>query len=120
MLNPNDTSKTNNRQIPVFQPMGLGGILDATLSLYRDNLRLFLGIASIYFVLIALQEGIIVSLLERSSSSRLDDIISDVDSVSDTFIYMLVIGVSYQLNVIRSLLIKSALRGTGTSRYKWG
>ena len=26
----------------------------------------------------------------------------------------------YQINVIRSLLIKSALRGTGTSRYKWG
>ena len=28
--------------------------------------------------------------------------------------------VLYQINVIRSLLIKSALRGTGTSRYKWG
>ena len=27
---------------------------------------------------------------------------------------------SYPINVIRSLLIKSALRGTGTSRYKWG
>ena len=26
----------------------------------------------------------------------------------------------YQINLIRSLLIKSALRGTGTSRYKWG
>ena len=26
----------------------------------------------------------------------------------------------YPINVIRSLLIKSALRGTGTSRYKWG
>ena len=28
--------------------------------------------------------------------------------------------VLYQINLIRSLLIKSALRGTGTSRYKWG
>ena len=26
----------------------------------------------------------------------------------------------YPINLIRSLLIKSALRGTGTSRYKWG
>ena len=26
----------------------------------------------------------------------------------------------YHINLIRSLLIKSALRGTGTSRYKWG
>ena len=118
MLNPNDTSKTNNRQIPVFQPMGLGGILDATLSLYRENLRLFLGIASVYFVLIALQEGIIVSLLERSSSSRLDDIISDVDSVSDTFIYMLVIGVSVvacsELYLRRRVTIQFALRRFGS------
>lgn len=37
-----------------FQPMRLGGILDATLSLYRNNLRLFLGIAAIYFVLYAI------------------------------------------------------------------
>ena len=57
MLNPIDTSKPNNRQMPIFQPMGLGGILDATLSLYRANLRLFLGIAFLYFILMALQGG---------------------------------------------------------------
>ena len=94
MLGSTDTLKTDNRQIHTFQPMGLGGILDATLSLYRENLRLFLGIASLYFVLIALQEGIVVFLLERSVTPRLDDFISDMDSVSDTFIYMLVVGVS--------------------------
>ena len=94
MLDSTDTLKTDNRQIHTFQPMGLGGILDATLSLYRENLRLFLGIATIYFVLIALQEGIVVFLLERPSMPRLKNLISDVDSVSDTFIYMLVVGVS--------------------------
>lgn len=94
MLDSTDTLKTDNRQIHTFQPMGLGGILDATLSLYRENLRLFLGIAAIYFILIAFQEGIVVFLLERSSTPRLDNFISDVDSVSDTFIAMLIIGVS--------------------------
>ena len=94
MLNPNDTSKTDNRQIPLFQPMRLGGILDATLSLYRDNIQLFLRIAAISFVVTALQEGIVVFLLEKSGSARLDDIISDADSMSDTLISMLIIGVS--------------------------
>ena len=94
MLNPNDVSKTESRQIHTFQPMGLGGILDATLSLYRDNLRLFLGIAAIYFILIALQEAVVVWLLEISSTPSLDNFISDMDSVSDTFIFMLTIGVS--------------------------
>ena len=104
--------------MPTFQPMGLGGILDATLSLYRDNLRLFLGIASIYCILIALQEGIIVFLLEKSGSSRLDDIISDVDSVSDTFISMLIIGVSVvacsELYLGRRVTIQFALRRFGS------
>ena len=94
MLDSTDTLNTDNRQIHTFQPMGLGGILDATLSLYRENLRLFLGIATIYFLLIALQEGVIVFLLERSGTPRLDNFISDVDSVSDTFIGILIIGVS--------------------------
>ena len=94
MLNSIDTSKIDNRQIPTPQPMGLGGILDATLSLYRDNLRLFLGTASIYFILIVLQECIIVFLLEMSSTPSLDDFISDVDSVLDSFVYMLIVGVS--------------------------
>ena len=94
MLNPIDTSKPNNRQMPIFQPMGLGGILDATLSLYRANLPLFLGIASLYFILMALQEGITVFLLEMSSTPSLDDFISDVESVLGTFVYMLIMGVS--------------------------
>lgn len=94
MLDSTDTLKTDNRHIHTFQPMGLGGILDTTLSLYRKNLRLFLGIAAIYFLLIALQEAVIVFLLERSSTPRLDNFISDVDSVSDTFIGILIIGVS--------------------------
>lgn len=94
MLNPNNTSKTDNRQMHTFQPMRLSGILDATLSLYRDNFRLFLGIVSVYFILIALQETAVVFLLEKSSTSSLDNFISDVDSVSDTLISMLIIGVS--------------------------
>ena len=114
MLNPNDTSKTDNRQMPTFQPMGLGGILDATLSLYRENLRLFLGIASVYFVLIVFQEGIVVLLLERSGASRLDDFISDADSVSDTLISMLIMGVSVaacsELYLGRRVTIQTALR----------
>ena len=118
MLNPNNTSKTDNRQTPTFQPMGLGSILDATLSLYRENLRLFLGIASIYFVLIALQEGIVVFLLKGSSTSSLDNFISDVDDVSDTFIYMLVIGVSVvacsELYLRRRVTIQFALRRFGS------
>ena len=114
MLNPNDVSKTESRQMHTFQPMGLGGILDATLSLYRNNLRLFLGIAAIYFVLIALQEGIIVFLLERSGTLRLENLISDIDYVSDSFIYMLVVGVSViassEVYLGRRVTIQIALR----------
>ena len=121
MLNPIDTSKPNNLQMPMFQPMGLGGILDATLSLYRDNLRLFLGIASIYFILIALQEGIIVFLLEMTNTPNLDDLISDVDSVLDTFVYMLIVGVSIaacsEIYLGRRVTIQGALQHF--SSYFW-
>ena len=114
MLNPNDVSKTESRQMHTFQPMELGGILDATLSLYRNNLRLFLGIAAIYFVLIALQEGIIVFLLERPGTLRLENLISDIDYVSDSFIYMLVVGVSViassEVYLGRRVTIQIALR----------
>lgn len=122
MLNPNDVSKTESRQIHTFQPMELGGILDATLSLYRNNLRLFLGIAAIYFVLIALQEGIIVFLLERPGTLRLENLISDIDYVSDSFIYMLVVGVSViassEIYLGRRITIQSALQ-CFASRF-WG
>ena len=118
MLDSTDTLKTDNRQIHTFQPMGLGGILDATLSLYRENLRLFLGIAALYFVLIGLQEGIVVFLLERPSTPRLENFISDVDSVSDTFIYMLVVGVSVvassEVYLGRRVTIQAALRRFGS------
>lgn len=114
MLNPNDVSKTESRQIHTFQPMEFGGILDATLSLYRNNLRLFLGIAAIYFILIALQEAVVVWLLEISSTQRLDSFISDMDSVSDTFIYMLVVGASViassEIYLGRRVTIQIALR----------
>lgn len=93
MLNSVNASKTDNQQMPTFQPMGLGGILDATLSLYRNNFRLFLGIAAIYFVLIAAQEFIVVFLLEKSDTPNLEGFISDVDLVLDEFISMLVTGI---------------------------
>ena len=93
MLNPNDTSKTDNRQMPTFQPMGLGSILDASLSLYRNNFRLFLGVTSIYFILIVSQEGVVVFLLEISSTLWLDNVISDMDSLLDNVVYMLTVGV---------------------------
>ena len=94
MLNPNDTPKTESSQMPTFQPMGLGGILDATLSLYRDNFGLFLGIASAYFILIALQEAVVVWLLGISGTPSLYNFISDMDRASDTLIAMLIMGVS--------------------------
>ena len=93
MLDSTDMLKRDNRQIHTFQPMGLGGILDATLSLYRNNFRLFLGVISIYFILIASQEGIVVFLLEISSTLWLDTVISDMDSLLDNVVYMLTVGV---------------------------
>ncbi|MDE0685775.1 MAG: hypothetical protein OXI63_22835, partial [Candidatus Poribacteria bacterium] len=60
MLDSTDTLKTDNRQIHTFQPMGLGGILDNALSLYRNNFRFFLPIISIYIVWIGLQEAVVV------------------------------------------------------------
>ena len=114
MLNPNNTSKRESRGTLALQPMRLGGILDATLSLYRDNLRLFLPIAAIYFILIALQEAVVVFLLDISSTSSLDNFISDMDSASDTFIAMLIIGVSVvacsDLYLGRRVTIQVALR----------
>ena len=94
MLNPNDTSKTDNRQIPTLQSMELGGILDNALSLYRNNFRLFLGIISIYIVWIGLQEAVVVWLLEGSDAPNLDTLISDVDYLLDNLVYMFSIGVS--------------------------
>ena len=114
MLDSNDTSKIDNGQMPTFQPMRLGDLLDTTLSLYRRNLRLFLGIVSIYFVLMALHQGVIVLLLERPSPPVRANVISDVDSVLSTFAYMLVLGVSVvassEIYLGRRVTIQIALR----------
>ena len=114
MLDSNDTSKTDNSQKPMLQPMRLGDILDTTLSLYRRNLRLFLGIVSIYFGLMALHQGVIVFLLEIPSKPIRANVISDVDSVLSTFVYMLVLGVSVvassEIYLGRRVTIQIALR----------
>ncbi|MYB95442.1 hypothetical protein F4054_22860 [Candidatus Poribacteria bacterium] len=93
MLNPNDTSKADNSQIPMLQPMGFGGILDATLSLYRNNFRFFLAIIPIYIVWIGLQEAVVIWLLEISNTSNLDNLISDVENLLDNLVYMFCVGV---------------------------
>ena len=114
MLNSVNALKTDNRQTPTFQPMGFGGILDYTLSLYRNNFRLFLGIASIYFIFVALQEFIVVFLLEKSSTQSLDNFISDIDDVLDTLVGMLVAGILVvacsEIYLGRSVTIQIALR----------
>ena len=78
MLNPNDVSKTESRQMHTFQPMRLGDILDTMLGIYRRNFRLFSGIAAIYFVLMALQQSVIVFLLEIPNPPVRANVISDV------------------------------------------
>lgn len=118
MLHPTEVSKTDNRQMPTFQPMGFAGILDATLSLYRNNFRLFLGIAAIYFVLIVSQEFIVVFFLERSSTLNLDNFITDIDYVLDTFFAMLITGISVvacsEIYLGRSVTFQIALRRFGS------
>ena len=114
MLDSINTSKTDNGQMLMFQPMGFGGILDTALSLYRNNFRLFLGFAAIYFILIALQEFTVVFLLERSSTPNLDGLISDVDSVLDMLVSMLVTGILVvacsEIYLGRSVTTQIALR----------
>ena len=50
MLNPTDTTQTDNSNTPTLQPMGVGEILDITFSLYRKHFLLFLGIITVYFL----------------------------------------------------------------------
>ena len=45
MLDPTDSSKSNNSEMPILQPMGFTDILDAMFSLYRRHFRVFVGIA---------------------------------------------------------------------------
>lgn len=93
MLESTDAPQSNKSHKAILQPMGLGGILDAILSLYRNHFRLFLGIAVFYFSLIALQEAVVVFLLEMSSTPSFDNFVSDMDTVLDALVYMLIVGV---------------------------
>ena len=114
MLNPNDTSKTDNVPIPTLQPMGFGGILDATLNLYRNNFRSFLAIISFYIVWIGLQEAVVVRLLEISNTSNLDNLIFDVEGLLDNLVYMFCVGVfviaSSKIYLGRPLTFRVALQ----------
>ena len=114
MLNSNATSKTDKVPMHTFQPMGLGGILDATLSLYRNNFRFFLAIIPIYIVWIGLQEAVVVWLLEISNTSSLDNLISDVESLLDNLVYMFGVGVfviaSSKIYLGRPLTFRVALQ----------
>ena len=49
MLNSNEATQSNDSNTSTLQPMGFGGILDTTFSLYRKHFRLFLGIIALYF-----------------------------------------------------------------------
>ncbi|MCG9133320.1 hypothetical protein J5I95_16725 [Candidatus Poribacteria bacterium] len=93
MLDSTDTPKTDNNQIPMLQPMELGGILDNALSLYRNHFRIFLAVISIYIVWIGFQEAVVVWLLEKYNTPNFDNLISDVDSLLDSLVYMFGIGV---------------------------
>lgn len=107
MLDSSDTSKIDNGQMPMLQPMGFGGILDSALSLYRSNFRFFLAIIAIYIVWIGLQEAVVVWLLERYGTPNFDhlwlleryntpnfnSLVSDVDDLLDNLVYMFCVGV---------------------------
>ena len=128
MLDSSDTSKIDNSQIPVLQPMEFGGILDSALSLYRNNFRFFLAIIAIYIVWIGLQEAVVVWLLERYGTPNFDhlwlleryntpnfnNLVSDVDDLLDNLVYMLCVGgcvvVSSEIYLGRRLTFRGALQ----------
>ena len=47
MLKPTDSSKSNNHETPMLQPLGFTDILDGMFSLYRSHFRVFVGIAAV-------------------------------------------------------------------------
>ncbi len=128
MLDSSDTSKIDNSQIPVLQPMEFGGILDSALSLYRNNFRFFLAIIAIYIVWIGLQEAVVVWLLERYGIPNFDhlwlleryntpnfnSLVFDVDDLLDNLVYMLFVGVfvvvSSEIYLGRRLTFRGALQ----------
>lgn len=114
MLEQIETTKPNSNQTSTFAPMGFTGILDATFSLYRNKFLLFFGIASIYFILIALQEGIVVYFLEKSNTVALDNFISDIDTFLDNLVDTLCTGViviaSSRIYLGRPATIQTVLR----------
>ena len=71
MLNPTDTSPTNESNIPTLQPMGFSDILDTIFSLYRKHFLLFLGILTLHFF----GELVAYSLEGILSSFRLKDLV---------------------------------------------
>lgn len=93
MLDSTDTPKTDNSQRPLLQPMELGGILDNALSLYRNHFHLFLAVISIYVVWIGLQEAVVVWLLEKYNTPNFDNLITDIDDLLDSLVYMSCVGV---------------------------
>ena len=128
MLNPNDASKTESRQMPTLQPMDFGGILDSALSLYRNNFRVFLAIIAIYIAWIGLQEAVVVWLLDRYSildlehlwllerynTPNFNSVISDVDELLDNLVYMFCLGIivvaSSEIYLGRPVTFQTALQ----------
>ena len=74
MLQPNDSSQTNNSEASTttsLQPMGFTDILDTIFSLYRNHFRLIFGICLVYFVLMLglnLLSGISIFFFSNSGS----------------------------------------------------
>lgn len=74
MLSPTDATQTNISNTSTLQPMGFGGLLDTTFSLYRKHFRLFLGIITLYFC-----GTLVVYLLERFLPDfPLKDLVTDL------------------------------------------
>ena len=114
MLESTATSQSKHSQKPILQPMGVGGILDTALSLYRNNFGIFLRIVALYIVLTGLQEAVVVWLLERSNTPTLDNWISDVDDLLGNLAYIWCIGVcivaSSKIYLGRPVTFQAALR----------
>lgn len=128
MLDSNDTSKTDDSQMPMLQPMEFGGILDNALSFYRNNFRFFFAIIAIYIVWVGLQEAVVVWLLdrygtpnfdhlwllERSNTPNFNSLVSDVDDLLDNLVYMFCVGVfviaSSKIYLGRRLTFRVALQ----------
>lgn len=70
MLETTDITQVDNNEMPKLRPLGVGELLDGTFSIYRRNFKLFIGIASLYFVA-NLIEYSIKGILANSNLSKL-------------------------------------------------